>query len=256
MSQRRTAGGFMIWGLLVALAALNVYQYVTRPPKVEPPKANDRDARQAIIDSFHQLYYNNARTWSSNTWLGIPAWQNPNDAWMIQEIFAEVVPDVVVETGTAHGGGALYWASVLEQINPEGRVLTIDIEDKSAEARELPLWKERIDFLLGSSTAPEILAEVEAKVAGKKVVLILDSNHAADHVARELELYSPFIGVGSYIIVQDTNLNGHPVGETGEPGPWEGRDAFLATTQDFEIDLSRERLLFTMHPSGYLKRVR
>ena len=104
--------------------------------------------------------------------------------------------------------------------NPGGRVITVDIADNvSATTREIPIVAERVEFLSGSSTAPEIVAAIEERVRGHRVLVILDSAHEKDHVARELELYSPMVGVGSYLIVQDTNINGHPVYDDYGPGP-------------------------------------
>jgi cephalosporin hydroxylase len=226
------------------------------------PARQDREARavrlspEHVIDAFHRLFYHDRSTWPQNTWLGVPTQQNPNDVWITQEILFDVKPDVLVEAGTAAGGSAILWAMILEQINPDSRVITIDIANQSQEARRHPIALERVRFLLGSSTAPEIVDEVRREVEGKRVLVILDSDHAQHHVAEELELYAPMVSPGSYLIVQDTNVNGHPVFLKHGPGPWEAVEAFLARNSQFEVDESRERLLFTMHPRGYLKRTR
>jgi len=174
--------------------------------------------------------------------------------WVTQEIFFEVEPDFVVETGTFAGGSAALWATILEQINPDARVITIDIKNWSAEARKLPIVQRKVDFLLGSSTDPAIVTEVARRVAGKQVVVILDSLHKRAHVLAELEAYAPLVPVGSYIIVQDTGI-GVPTYGMG----WAGdavRD-FLASRDDFEVDLTRdERFLITNNARGFLKRVR
>ena len=154
---------------------------------------------------------------------------------------------------------------VLREINPKGRVITIDIEDRADEVRKLPIFQERVDFLLGSSTAPEIVAEVKRRVDGRAVVLILDSNHRKEHVFQELRAYADIIQSGGYVVVQDSNINGHPVNldprgpagyYAGHPGPWEAIQDFLAIDRRFQIDHNRERLLLTVNPSGYLRRVR
>lgn len=235
------------WLLLLLLAVsigLNVYQF----------RAGSTDA--AIVESFHKLSYGNQDTWAANKWLGVTALQNPNDAWIIQEIISETKPDLIVETGTWHGGGALYWAHVLEEVNADGRVLTIDIQDETAEARKVPLWQRRIEFLKGSSIAPSTFAEVEKRAKGKRVLVILDSDHSKSHVLAEMKLFAPLVSAGSYMIVQDSNVNGHPVRPDFGPGPWEAIDEFLPQHPEFESDRSRERQLFTMHPRGYLKKVR
>jgi cephalosporin hydroxylase len=148
------------------------------------------------------------------------------------------------------------WACILEEVNPGGKVITVDIEDMSAEAREMPLAKRMVEFLIGSSTDPSIVKAIGEKTAGKKVVVILDSLHTKEHVYDELKLYAPMVSVGSYLIAQDTNINGHPVLEGFGPGPMEAVEQFLKENGNFEVDRSREKLLFTMHPGGYLKRIK
>jgi cephalosporin hydroxylase len=220
---------------------------------------------QATIDRFHELYYNSRFTNGANRWMGVHAVQNPNDVWIIQEILFEVKPDFVVEAGTYKGGGAALWAMILREVNPAGRVITIDIEDQVTDAKQLPIYRERVDFLLGSSTAPEVVAEVKRRVAGHGVVFILDSNHRKEHVLAELRAYADLVQVGGYIVVQDSNINGHPVVLTpdgpggyyaGHPGPMEAIDEFLAADHRFLPDPRRERLLMTISPRGYLRRMK
>jgi hypothetical protein len=111
---------------------------------------------QATADRFHDLFYKNRNAVGRNQWMGIRTQQNPNDVWITQEILFEVKPDFVVECGAFMGGSAVLWATLLREINPAGRVIAIDVEDRLGEAKKLPIFKERVDFLLGSSTAPEI----------------------------------------------------------------------------------------------------
>lgn len=209
-----------------------------------------------IISRFSNLWYDQPDTWRTMRWFGIVSHQNPMDVWIIQEIFQEIKPDVMIECGSFHGGSAALWATILEQINPDSKVISIDIEDRMQGARELPIVQRRVQFLIGSSTATDVVAEVRRQVEGKKVVVLLDSDHRQPHVLEELKQYAPLVGVGGYIIVQDTNINGHPVLPGWGPGPWEAVDEFLKTTDAFEIDRSRERFLFTFSPNGYLKRVK
>ena len=210
-------------------------------------------SKQEIIDNFHKLSYDN-KAWNSIRWLGVPALQNPNDAWIHQEIIVEVKPDFIIETGTAKGGSAALWATVLQQVNPDGRVITIDIKDESSEAKKLPIVKQYVEFLIGSSTDPDIVSKVTKRVQGRKVLIILDSDHSRDHVLAEMKAYAPLVSVGSYLIVQDTNVNGHPVYATFGPGPMEAVQEFLASNKQFESDANAERLMLTFHPKGYLKR--
>ena len=214
-------------------------------------------SRSDVITDFHRLFYGSADTWRRNRWLDVPTLQNPNDVWIIQEIIGEVRPDFVVETGTFHGGSATLWAMLLSQLNPAGRVITVDISDMAAEARTVPVFQERVDFLLGSSVDPQIVERIRSRVQGRKVVVILDSDHSCDHVLKEMEIYAPLVSVGSYMIVQDTNLSGHPVSVDDYPlGPMEAVDTYLTTHDNFVVDQSRERLLLTMNPRGYLRKVK
>jgi cephalosporin hydroxylase len=232
----------------VALAGLSAWQWQASP-SVE---LSDRE----LTDRFTVLWGHNSDTWRKNKFLGVRTLQNPLDVWITFEIIHKVKPDVIVETGTHQGGSAALWAMFLEHVSPEGRVITIDIEDESAEARALPISQRRVDYLIGSSTAPEIVEEVRRRVEGKSVLVILDSRHTMDHVLDELRAYAPMVPRGSYIVVQDTAMNGHPTAPDYGPGPYEAVEAFLAETEDFVADRSKERLLMTNSPMGFLKRVR
>jgi cephalosporin hydroxylase len=214
-----------------------------------------RLSQRATIDGFHRLFYD-SQVWMTTQWLGVPTAQNPNDAWIHQEIIARIKPDFIVESGTWNGGSAGLWATILQQVNPAGRVITIDIKDYVSAARELSIVKEKVDFLIGSSVDPAIVAEVKKRVNGKKAVVILDSNHSKQHVLAEMKAYAPLVSKDSYLIVQDTNVNGHPVLPNFGPGPMEAVNEFLETNDQFRPDTNAERLLFTQHPKGYLKRVK
>lgn len=229
--------------------------HVQRAAGWKPAEMDDRSEayRKDVVERFHRVFYEGL-SWEQNLWLGVKTQQNPNDVWITQEIIHELKPDFIVETGTLQGGSALLWVTILEQINPNGRVITVDIEDQVSEARNHPLAR-KVDFLVGSSTAPEIVADVKRRVGNGKVLVILDSDHSRDHVLRELELYSQLVGVNGYIIVQDSNVNGRPVKPEYGPGPGEAIEEFLKRNKQFVQDRDRERLLMTMHPGGFLKRV-
>lgn len=208
--------------------------------------------QQHIVDNFHYLYYyNDTRTWNNTRWLGVPAQKLPLDLWVYQEILWELRPDFLIETGTFKGGSALYFASLFDLIG-KGKVITIDIEHPEG----LPVH-DRIEYLLGSSTSPEIISEVKSRIDGAATVMVvLDSDHSAAHVANEIQLYSPLVTVGSYLIVEDTNLSGHPVVPSMQAGPMEALEPFLAGTADFVSDRDREKYFLSQNPRGYVRRIR
>ena len=241
----------ILLAILFLATLLYIYQLSRKTPSGD---AAGREVK--VINSFHEIFYaKKGQTWLANHWLGIQTSQNPNDVWITQEIIVEQKPDVLVEAGTKNGGSALIWAMIMREVNPKSRVITIDIVDKVAKARKLPLFKERVDFLLGSSTDPQIVEEVRHRVAGKRVIVLLDSDHSRKHVLAEMKAYAPLVTVGSYMIVQDGILSGHPVKDEMTGGPWEAIDDFLAGNDEFRIDSRRERLMFTYCPRGYLRRV-
>jgi cephalosporin hydroxylase len=270
----RPRGGIVVAALLgiVLLAGLNLYQYSRTDHEIDETKRKALSrgdtsvintsmlkADEQLVRAYARRFHDEVFAKSENTpqWMGIPTQQNPNDAWLVQELIHAVKPDFIVETGTFHGGSALMWAMVLREVNPKGRVLTVDIEDVSVEARKQDIWKERIDFFLGSSTDPKIVADITNRVKGGKVLVILDALHTADHVHRELQMYSPLVDVGSYIMVQDTYFDHPPAFHEGYgPGPWTGLERFMKETDAFVIDQSRERFLFTFNPKSMLKRVK
>jgi len=217
---------------------------------IEPPAPR---SRREIVDDYHYLWQSGTDTWYSNKWLGIQTWQNPNDVWILQEILSEVKPDLYIEAGTYRGGSAVFAAMVLEQVHPAGMVVTIDVEDLVDKATLPPIAK-RIEFIIGSSTDPGIVARLGERAKGKKVLVFLDSDHHKAHVLEELKLYAPMVSVGSYLIVQDTDVNEHQARPDFGPGPAEALAEFLPTQDSFVVDHSRERLLHTVSPGGYLKR--
>jgi len=183
--------------------------------------------------------------------LGVHAAKCPVDLWIYQEIIYELKPDVIIECGTGSGGSSLFLASICDMIG-NGRVITIDI----VEAEGRPQHK-RITYLLGSSTSSETVEQVKKLVSvDNKVMVILDSYHSKEHVLNELRIYSRFVTKGSYIIVEDTNLSGHPVVPTADPGPMEAVVEFLKEDKGFAVDKTREKLLLSFNPNGYLKRIR
>jgi len=183
---------------------------------------------------FHRSYYD-SYIWQDTRWLGVPAYKCPFDLWVYQEILTEQRPDVIVETGTADGGSALFLASVCDLLGC-GRVVTIDLEGRS-------------------SVDPEVLREVRRGIGRRdRVMVILDSDHSRDHVLAELRTYSSLVTPGQYLVVEDTNVNGHPLVPDFGPGPAEAVAEWLTGREDFETDRSREKFGFTFNPGGYLRR--
>ncbi len=196
-------------------------------------------------------------------WMGRPIIQYPQDMIAMQEVLWRVQPDILIETGIAHGGSLIFYASMMELIG-KGEVLGIDIDIRphNREAIEAhPMFK-RISLLQGSSIAPDIIATAKAAAAGKRVLVVLDSNHTHEHVLAELEAYAPLVSVGSYCVVMDTVVEDLP--EDFYPDrPWSRGDnpktavlQYLEPHPEFEIDRDLEnKILITVAPSGYLKRI-
>lgn len=205
------------------------------------------------------------------SWLGRPIIQYPQDIMAMQELIWSIQPDLIIETGIAHGGSLIFSASMLE-LNAacggpqEAEVLAIDIDIRkhNRDAIEAhPMFK-RISMIEGSSIAPEIIEQVKAKAANKKRVLVcLDSNHTHEHVLAELKSYAPLTSVGSYCVVFDTIIEDLPdemypnrpwgQGDNPKTAVWE----YLENQPDFEIDkLIDNKILISVAPNGYLKRIK
>jgi cephalosporin hydroxylase len=198
------------------------------------------------------------------SWMGRPIIQLPQDMMAMQEIIWQVKPDLVIECGIAHGGSILYYASLLE-LQGHGEVLGIDrdIRPHNREAIEAhPMFK-RVSMIEGSSLDPAIAEQVRAAAAGKKVIVVLDSNHTHEHVLEELRLYASLVSIDSYCVVMDTVVENMP--EDAFPDrPWgKGNNprtavwAYLEENRDFEIDSQiHNKLLITVAEDGYLRRIR
>ena len=210
---------------------------------------------QEVINRFIQIYYHTGVWWDKTRWLGIRSLQNPADNWAMQEIIAEVKPDFVVETGAFSGGTALFYASVLGLVNEGGKVITVDTSPQVDEASKLKIFRERVEVIKGDSVSPEVVEQIAARVKDHTVLVTLDSLHTKQHVLKEMELYSRFVSLNSYLVVQDTVVNGHPLLPDYGEGPMEAVEEFLKTHKEFTIDHAREKFLLTFYPSGYLKRI-
>ena len=200
------------------------------------------------------------------TWLGLPIIQYPQDMLAVQEIVWSVKPQLIIETGIDRGGSLIYSASLLQLIGGDGVVVGIDVDIREPNRRAIeahPL-AHRIRMIEGSAIDPEVVAQAAAfKKAGGGVVVLLDSHHTHDHVLRELELYSPLVEAGGYIVVFDTIIEHMPSGSYPDRdwdignNPATAVDAFLSGSDRFEVDRDIDaKLLISMAPGGYLKCVR
>jgi len=212
----------------------------------------DKENELALVNAFHQLYFD-ARafnmTWRNTSWMGQPILKCPLDLWLYQEMIHRLRPDVIVETGTAFGASAHFLAHMMDIVGT-GRVITVDVEHRPNRPEHA-----RITYLTGSSVAPEIVAQVHDLVGRAETVLVLlDSDHSRDHVRAELDAYHGLVTRGSYLVVEDTNLNGHPVDPEYGPGPMEALQDFLGTNPQFAHDSAMDKFFLTFNPGGYLLR--
>jgi cephalosporin hydroxylase len=221
----------------------------------------DASVRQATLDwvaaiAPHNYTYN-------FTWLGRPVIQFPQDLAALQEIIWDTRPNLIIETGIAHGGSLIFHASMLQLLGNAGRVLGIDIdirEHNRAEIEAHPMF-ERIEMIQGSAIDDAIVGQAAAVAAtAERVMVVLDSNHTHAHVLRELELYAPLVTMGCYLVVCDTLIEDMPAGSFPNR-PWDkgdnprtAVDAFLKTTNRFEVDTAIDaKLQISVAPGGYLK---
>lgn len=204
------------------------------------------------------------------SWLGRPIIQNPIDMMAMQELIWTVQPDLIIETGIAHGGSIIYSASLLELNaacggNPDARVIGIDIDirEHNKEAILQHPMARRIQMLQGSSVATEIVDQVKAIAQGKqKILVFLDSNHTHEHVLAELQAYAPLVTKDSYCVVFDTFVEDVPA-DVFDNRPWQPGNSpktavfeYLKTHPEFVIDKSMDyKLQITVAPDGFLKRV-
>ena len=218
-----------------------------------------KSAKAFLVETIKSEYSYNF------SWMGRPIIQYPQDMIAMQEIIWNIKPDLIIETGIAHGGSLIFYASLMELIG-KGEVLGIDIDIRTHNKKEIEnhsMYK-RIQMIQGSSIDPTIVERVANYTKGKETILVcLDSNHTHTHVLKELELYSSFVTKGSYLIAFDTVVEDLPK-ELYPNRPWSiGNNPksavyeFLKTNKDFEIDKSIDnKLQISVAPDGYLKKVR
>lgn len=202
---------------------------------------------------FHRWWYGLPFTVAMTTYQGVRTMKNPLDLWVVAEIIFAMKPTVIIETGTAWGGSALYYADCMARSGAPGQVISIDVDADTPVRHD-----DRIRYVRGlSSTDPQLVAglrDMLEAVPDERVMVILDSDHSADHVRAELDAYAPLVTKDQFLIVEDTNVN-HEVEWQGGPGPREALDAWLPMHPEFQRDPLAERYLLTMYPGGWLRKV-
>lgn len=185
-----------------------------------------------VATIFHFLYYRQ-KGWSQNTFLGYPIMQCPFDLQVYQELIFRLKPQFILQTGIWKGGSLLYFATLLDAIGagPDALVIGVDIELlENAKTLSHP----RIRLIEGSSIDASVIAQIDSIVGERRGLVILDSDHSQAHVTKELSLYERFAAV--YLVIEDTNINGHPVYRGFGPGPFEAAQDFLRSQSDFRED--------------------
>ena len=226
-----------LWHLLyIAVIAALVF-VITRPAKADPL-------------AFQSALIEHTRNYDNITWLGKPIWQPVLDVWTLQQTIFEIKPELLIECGT-YKGGSWYFFGDLFELMGKGRVITVDI------IKLHDLTHPRVTYLIGDCAAPEIVQQIRAerdKVTGP-VMVVLDSDHKAAHVKKELDAYHSFVTPGSFLHVQDGVIDVQPNFASARPGPLVAIEAFIAEHSEFEVDLERSAtFLFTHHPKGWLRR--
>jgi len=200
------------------------------------------------------------------TWLGRPIIKFPNDIVVMQEIIWDVKPDLIIETGIAHGGSIIFSASMLELIGNDGLVVAVDVDIRKhnrAEIERHPLSK-RILMFEGDSVSGEAVGRIkEIATSRERVMVFLDSLHTHEHVLKEMNLYSPLVTIGSYMVLPDTFIEYFPKSYY-EDRPWDvgnnpmtALTEFLSSNDNFIIDKERsDKLMITEAFDGYLRRIK
>lgn len=203
-----------------------------------------------VPQAFQEQLIAKTENFGHVTWLGKPMWQSVLDLQTLQETIYEVKPELLIECGTYKGGSSYFFAQLFDLMD-HGRVITVDIEKLH------DLSHPRVTYLIGDCASREIVQRIESEVkhVTGSVMVVLDSNHSAQHVSKEIQAYHGFVTPGSYLHVQDGVIDTQPQFAHSRPGPLRAIEAFLAKNNDFELDTAKsERFLITHHPKGWLRR--
>ena len=212
------------------------------------PRAGEPPPPAEVLRLANILYFR-SKVFEQTEWMGHKAVKCPMDMWVYQELMHDLGTDLLIETGTLLGGSALFFAHMFELMG-RGKVISIDIELRD----DLPEHP-RIEYIKGSSVAPDVLGQVAAAAdVADSVLVLLDSDHTASYKYDEMHRYAGFVTQGSYMIAEDTCFDAFPAFPEHGPGPAAAVKKFLEETTDFEVDRRLERHLITFVPGGFLRR--
>lgn len=227
----------------------------TLPLSTQDILANSRAA--TLVEQVNDLFYTSGVA-SGVEWQGVPLLKNPCDLWTYIELMQRLKPTAIVETGTHHGGSAGFFADIMAIQGVVCTVVTVDLNPKWSFDPASKNIVSIVGYSVDGESVRRVRTEVDAAQARRAgpVLVTLDSDHSEANVTRELELYAPLVTRDSYVVVEDTNINGHPSLPDSGPGPWEAVEKFLAVHDAYVPDAECQRFLLTSNPRGWLKRVK
>lgn len=215
----------------------------------DPTPASFTPQHREVLRLANILYFRSG-AFEHTHWMGHKAAKCPMDMWAYAELMHALQTDLVIETGTWHGGSALFFAHMLD-IMGRGKVVSVDIALPDTLPRH-----DRIEYIKGSSTSEAVLETIGERAAqARSVLVILDSDHHADYKLKELDAYAGFVTPGSYMIAEDSCFDYYPAWQEFGPGPATAVRNFLSGRSDFVVDRTPERHLLSFAPEGFLKRV-
>jgi cephalosporin hydroxylase len=206
-----------------------------------------------VVAAYHRVIYPQRFTWKTTSFEGYPVLKFATDLWTYQEWIYQLKPQLIIETGTAFGGSALYFARMIDRLNDGGLVVTIDVEEKPNRPRH-----PRVKYWQGSSTDAEIVRELhllKERMDNPRTMVVLDSRHDAEHVGQELALYAGLVSPGQLLVVEDTNISYADLVERPVVGPAHALSEWLPLHTEFQVEPLCERWLLTCAPGGWLRRV-
>lgn len=209
----------------------------------------------SAAEKYHIWFYA-TKIWEQTKWMNVTTYKSPSDMWNYQEILSSLKPRLIIEFGTAFGGAALFFAGVMRQIGNPFRILSVDINLECIDNKVKS--DPDIELLTMSSVDNRValrISSLRTEFPGPAFA-ILDSDHSKNHVLSELKMLRPLLTSGDYLVVEDSNINGHPVNPMWGPGPFEAIDEYFREfPDDYHHDTDRENKFgFTCAPNGFLIR--